>query len=278
MVEPKSPQMTVTYGNCVCMLDNGSDRHELRVFNTSCFFKTTIVMRTRINITCLLHCQYFSKLNKVILIKMWFSLECLNYIFVFRQHENLAQEAALVYVEMWQAFGWKSDVCRISKSRDSYFWVLKLLTKLRVFIYIYMFTVSALYKVGDFKSLFKLLVKIFPEYWEIEIFITAFRSLLILLILRHVNPVNFLKSYLYSYSIRTCHTPVTIGKALMSSITENCIKNFSIWISFPFLSTRNAAREEIENIAYISHVMRNLKLYYHKFSWKREARFSVSLI
>jgi len=106
------------------MMDNWSDKHELRIFNTSCFLKTTIAVRTRINITCLLHCQCFSELNNVILTETWFSPECLNYIFVFRQYENLAQQAALVYVEMWQAFGWKSDECHISSSRDSYFWVL----------------------------------------------------------------------------------------------------------------------------------------------------------
>jgi hypothetical protein len=84
VVEPESPHMTMKYDKCVCMLGNWSDRHELSLCNTSCFFMT-IFIRKRINITCLLYFQYFSEINKVILTKMWFILECWNYIFVFRQ-------------------------------------------------------------------------------------------------------------------------------------------------------------------------------------------------
>jgi hypothetical protein len=52
MVEPDRPQMTIyNTAHALCMLDNESYKHSLRICNTYCFSTATVLTRTRLIVT-----------------------------------------------------------------------------------------------------------------------------------------------------------------------------------------------------------------------------------
>lgn len=100
-------------------------------------------------------------------------------------------------------------------------------------------------------------------------------SLLLIHILKHINLVRFLKSYFHSYSLRTRDTVVTIGKPLLVSVIENSIQSLSNLIYFRVLKVKSLQHLKWgQSTVYKSHILRNLKLHYYKFSSGRDARFN----